>query len=127
MPATWQDRATLPGQIALGIDHSAISVRNVEASSAFYETLGLTRGKGTTNVGPEQQNLDDLQSVEVMVIPLVPREAAPHLELLGYQTPRGQPGAALRANDVAATRLVWHGCRAELIRDPDGHLHQVGP
>lgn len=125
VPATWQDRTGLPGQIALGIDHSAISVHDAEASTAFYAALGLKQGKRTINEGQAQQRLDDLRMVEVAVVPLIPDATAPHVELLGYKVPRGQSGAPLRANDVAATRLLWRGSRAELLSDPDGHLHQV--
>ena len=125
VPPAWKDGVTLPGQIALGIDHSAISVRDAEASTAFYAALGLRPGKSTFNAGPAQQRLDDLQSVEVAVVPMLPEQDAPHLELLGYEVPRGQAGPALRANDVAATRLLWRGSRTELLSDPNGHLHQI--
>jgi len=29
------------------------------------------------------------------------------------------------ANDIAATRIVWHADRDALVRDDDGHLHQL--
>ena len=54
-----------------------------------------------------------------------PAAGTPHLELLGYHVPRGAAGPALQANDVAATRIVWRGTRAALLRDPDGHLQQI--
>ena len=106
-----------------GIDHSAISVADVGASCRFYETLGLSVRRPTLNQGPSQEALDCLQGVEVDVIPMLPRRAPPHLELLGYRTPRGRPAGRLEANDVAATRIVWAADRDELVRDPDGHLH----
>lgn len=126
-PGAWRDRRRLEGQIGLGIDHSAISVANAEASSTFYQTLGFGVGERTLNEGPAQQSLDGLAGVEVAVIPMNPRGGTPHLELLGYRTPRGQAGPGLRANDVAATRIVWRGQQARLISDPDGHLQQVQP
>jgi catechol 2,3-dioxygenase-like lactoylglutathione lyase family enzyme len=109
----------------LGIDHSAISVADAEGSRRFYEACGLTVGRPTLNRGPAQTALDDLPGVEVDVIPMLPAAAPPHLELLGYRQPTGRPARRLNANDVAATRIVWAADRDELIRDPDGHLHQL--
>lgn len=111
------------GTHLLGIDHSAISVAEAGASRRFYEALGLTVQGPTVNQGPTQIVLDGLPDVVVDVIPMLPRQDTPHLELLGYRTPAGRPAGRLEANDVAATRIVWAADRDELIRDPDGHLH----
>jgi len=124
-PPAWRGKRALAGQIGPGIDHSAISVGDVDACTTFYATLGLEPGKRSHNKGAEQQGLDDLQDVQVVVAPLQPSRMPPHLELLGYQVPRGEAGPQLRANDVAATRVVWRGSRPALLRDPDGHLHQI--
>jgi catechol 2,3-dioxygenase-like lactoylglutathione lyase family enzyme len=116
----------LEGQIGLGVDHSAISVADADASADFYQGLGLAPGHRTLNQGPAQQHLDGLSDVEVMVVPMNPPEqATPHLELLGYRKPKGQAGPQLRANDVAATRIVWRGGKTMVITDPDGHRHEV--
>jgi catechol 2,3-dioxygenase-like lactoylglutathione lyase family enzyme len=125
MPEIWWGRAKLNGQIGLGIDHSAISVADADVSADFYRSLGLSAGDPTLNHGPAQQRLDGLPDVEVMVVPMNPAKGAPHLELLGYRTPKGEVGLPLKANDVAATRIVWRGQKAMLITDPDGHLHEV--
>ncbi len=109
-----------------GIDHSAISVSAVEASLAFYQNHGLTLGKATRNHGPTQQRLDGLDGVEVDVLPLLPAAPDPHLELLAYRLPHPKP-AHWQPHDIAATRLVWTADRGELLRDPDGHLHQLVP
>jgi catechol 2,3-dioxygenase-like lactoylglutathione lyase family enzyme len=113
------------GAHLLGIDHSAISVSDVDASRRFYEALGLSVSDPTLNEGPTQMALDGLSEAEVDVVPMLPQEDTPHLELLGYRRPRpiGYPAEGLRPNDVAATRIVWAADRDELIRDPDGHLH----
>jgi catechol 2,3-dioxygenase-like lactoylglutathione lyase family enzyme len=111
------------GSGLLGIDHSAISVANAEASRCFYEALGLSVGRPTLNEGPTQNVLDGLPQVIVDVLPMKPRRGTPHLELLGYRVPRGRPAGPLAANDVAATRIVWQADRDALLRDPDGHLH----
>ncbi|MGI4796782.1 MAG: VOC family protein [Janthinobacterium lividum] len=124
LPA-WKGRAPVPGQMALGIDHSAISVGDLDASLAFYAGLGLAPGQQTLNRGAEQQNLDDLRDVDVRVQPMRPSGGTSHLELLAYRVPPAQGIADLRANDVAATRIVWRGTSDALLRDPDGHLQQV--
>ena len=124
-PHAWRGKRPLAGQIGLGIDHSAISVSDVDVSAAFYAGLGLAPGQRSHNTGAEQQRLDGLRGVQVVVAPLQPSRTPPHLELLGYQVPRGEAGPQLRANDVAATRVVWRGDRPALLRDPDGHLHQI--
>jgi catechol 2,3-dioxygenase-like lactoylglutathione lyase family enzyme len=124
-PAAWAGRAPVTGQIALGIDHTAISVRDVTVSTRFYTGLGLALAPRTLNQGPAQQDLDGLQDAQVAVAPLRPQAGTPHLELLGYEVPRGETGPVLRPNDVAATRIAWRGAVPGLLADPDGHLHQV--
>ncbi|HET9106944.1 MAG TPA: VOC family protein [Steroidobacteraceae bacterium] len=113
------------GTHLLGIDHSAISVSDIGASRRFYEALGLSVSDPTLNEGPTQMALDGLPEAEVDVVPMLPQQDTPHLELLGYRRPRpvGHAADGLRPNDVAATRIVWAADRDELIRDPDGHLH----
>ncbi len=121
----WRDASPIPGQIALGIDHSAISVADASTSRAFYGGLGLKSGAESYNKGPAQECLDGIPGVEVRVVPLLPRQDTPHLELLGYRVPSPTAIKPWRANDIAATRIVWRGDAAELLRDPTGHLHQV--
>jgi catechol 2,3-dioxygenase-like lactoylglutathione lyase family enzyme len=124
-PKAWRGKSASATQIGFGIDHSAISVADADASVAFYSTLGLKPGERTLNHGPKQQCLDDLGDVQVTVTPLQAFDATPHIELLGYRVPRGEAGSVLQANDVAATRIVWQGTWAALLRDPDGHLQQI--
>ena len=113
------------GTGVLGVDHSALSVANVAAAQAFYENAGLTRGDATFNQGPTQERLDGLDAVRVDVVPMMPAQPTPHVELLGYRSPVGVPCSAWLPTDVAATRIVWQGAAPALLRDPDGHLHQV--
>lgn len=119
---------------ALGIDHAAISVSDVERSIAFYERLGFSVQSRQLNRGPEQARLDGLDDAEVEVVALMPsQQSTPHLELLGYRVP-----APLRGDGVAHTavdQLVWQtrtqhdgsGAAADrpamALADPDGHLH----
>jgi catechol 2,3-dioxygenase-like lactoylglutathione lyase family enzyme len=107
----------------LGVDHSAISVSDVGASCRFYEVLGLSVHGATLNEGATQVALDGLAGVEVDVVPMLPHQATPHIELLGYRRPRGRAAGWVEANDVAASRVVWAADRDRLVRDPDGHLH----
>lgn len=109
----------------LGIDHSAISVSDIAASRLFYEGLGLSQKGGTLNQGPTQENLDGLSSVRVNVVPMMPRQGTPHLELLGYRTSRAREAGWFEPNDIAATRTIWAADRNALIRDPDNHLHML--
>ena len=113
------------GHGVLGIDHSAICVANAELSRRFYERQGLSRGDGSFNQGPTQVALDGLDDVRVDVVPINPRATPPHLELLAYRNPAPRPIISHASNDIAATRVVWHADRDALIRDPDGHLHQL--
>lgn len=115
------------GEGAAQIDHSAICVADVAASQGFYARHGLSQGARSLNQGPSQVALDGLDDVEVDVAPMTPPTPSPHVELLGYRHPVAGMSDSLSANDVAATRIVWRSDRAALLRDPDGHLHQLTP
>ena len=142
----WQSVRT--GDPTLGIDHSAISVADVERSILFYELLGLKVATRTLNHGIEQQHLDALDEVEVDVIAMQAATRTPHLELLGYRQPRSRASPAAALTAISADRLVWQaigidvlldalteaefadaivasgfigGATVALLRDPDGH------
>lgn len=110
----------------LGIDHSAIVVSDRTASEAFYTAHGLTCSDATLNHGQEQAALDGLHDPVIDVVPMMPQQAPPHVELLHYRHSSGAPAASIEVADVAATRSVWQGGTPALVRDPDGHLHQIG-
>lgn len=110
----------------IGIDHSAIVIRDRSASEIFYTAHGLARGDVTLNRGQEQAALDGLHDPVADVVPMMPRAAPPHVELLHYRKPSGAQTAPVEVADVAATRIVWQGGAPALVRDPDGHLHQIG-
>ncbi|MEO8837053.1 MAG: VOC family protein [Caldimonas sp.] len=95
----------------LGIDHTALSVRDVAASLAFYEQeLGLALVARQTNRGPAQDALDGVDGAVVEVIALAPGAAStPHIELLGYASP--VPRAPPRREPL----LADHGDRTELL------------
>ena len=149
VPAPWQQAPTLAGE-ALGIDHSAISVADTARSTAFYAGLGLSRIGGSLNIGAAQERLDDVANVRVEVTALAPAvRRTPHVELLCYRGAYDRSGPAARANDAAATALVFSmetrgalqsivaqneqacldgpvlcedGVSRALLRDPDGHF-----
>lgn len=127
MPAAWRDVHHNTSQPFLGIDHSAISVSDTARSTAFYQALGLTVSGGSLNVGAEQGRLDGLADPHVDVTALVAPQATPHLELLAYRH-RDEAAIDVRANDVAATRVVWQvrsafhaGGQVVPLSDPNGH------
>ena len=107
----------------MGIDHSAITVRDLAASRRFYARYGLTEGSAMLNQGATQAALDGIDDVVVDIIPMLPAVVPAHLELLGYRQPPGQ-SSAWAVNDIAATRIVWRATCEALLRDPDGHHHQ---
>jgi catechol 2,3-dioxygenase-like lactoylglutathione lyase family enzyme len=132
----------------LGIDHTAISVADTGRSVLFHELVGLHVGARGVNRGIEQQRLDDLAGVEVDVIAMQAAAHTPHLELLGYRTPRGRVAPPAPITAVVADRVVWQaeavdvllevatdggfadgvvasgrvrGTTIALLHDPDGH------
>ena len=109
------------------IDHSAIAVADVASSRQFYRRHGLREAAATVNHGPTQDRLDGLANVLVDVVPMSPRHGTSHVELLGYRNPTARASGPLAANDIGATRIVWRSDDLGLVRDPDGHLHQLTP
>jgi catechol 2,3-dioxygenase-like lactoylglutathione lyase family enzyme len=127
IPPHWRER--LRYGIFLGIDHSAISVRDTAISTAFYRSLGFSVAAQTFNHGVEQANLDGVQCPQVEVTALSLAAATPHLELLCYRSDVHPSTRVLASNDVAATRvaLALTGLRNDvdtsrrLVIDPDDH------
>jgi len=127
---TMQTRATL----FRGIDHSAISVRQVERSVSFYQSLGLDVSARTLNQGLEQQRLDSVPNPFVDVIAVAPLIPTPHVELLHYRTLSRPSPESVEINDVVAARLTLSlrekntdalYARGKLSQDPDGHFIEV--
>jgi catechol 2,3-dioxygenase-like lactoylglutathione lyase family enzyme len=126
MPAHWQRRAK--GKLFIGIDHSAISVSDSDASIAFYEELGLRVAARSLNTGLEQDRLDAVKAARVEVTALAPEHATPHVELLSYRSVLRQGAAVVHSEDVAATRLVFDadGLSAEGATAPQGLIDLDG-
>ncbi|MEN3791688.1 VOC family protein [Fulvimarina sp. MAC3] len=122
IPQRWRDAVqTHP---CLGIDHSAITVADVDRSIAFYEDLGFSLAGRQRNAGPEQGRMDGLGAFAVCdVVTLTPPgDTAPHLELLGYQGPGVIQTEVADGSPLATTLLLAGiGRSGEKLRDPDGH------
>lgn len=112
----WQDKND---RLFLGIDHTAIVVRDTEASLQFYlNSLGLHVVGQSENYGIEQEHLNNVFGARLRITTL--RAAnGPDIELLEYLTPRdGRPMPAdVRANDLLhwQTTLVTRGI-ADAVR-----------
>jgi len=96
----WQQQGA---ELFLGIDHTAIAVRNTDASLAFYrDQLGMHIAGASENYGEEQEHLNNVFGAHLRITSL----RAPHgpgIELLEYLAPRSGrsiPDDA-RANDLA--------------------------
>ncbi len=129
-PARWRTAGL--DELFLGIDHSAISVRNSASSLEFYRGLGLHVSAQTINKGHEQQLLDGLHHPEVEVTALSLPAEGPHLELLCYRSSAHVEAADLCNNDIAATRTIFGagpagpaGPTQRCLCDPDGHRVQL--
>jgi catechol 2,3-dioxygenase-like lactoylglutathione lyase family enzyme len=98
----WKDR------LFLGLDHTAITVGDTEASLRFYrDTLGLSVAGEGENYGVEQEHLNNVFGVRLRITTL----RAAHgtgVELLEYRAPRdGRPAPIdLRANDLAHWQIT---------------------
>ncbi len=152
-PDAWQKKQG--SGLVLGIDHSAVAVGDTQKSIAFFETVfGLTLGMQSENRGPAQSRMDAVADARVTVSGLMPSEAPPHVELLGYGVGRRRPiDGATRSDDIAATHFVLEtadlativealtqaqarfispgivtladGSQAIMVLDPDGHRFVV--
>ena len=87
--AKWHDAG---GRLFLGIDHTAIVVRNTERSLAFYrDALGLSVAGRSDNYGPEQERLNHVAGAHLRITSLRGPDG-PGVEFLEYLTPRdGRP------------------------------------
>ncbi len=121
LPGSAWSKAAAPGAVFLGVDHTAVAVADLAASTAWYEALGFVEAGRSTNTGPEQDRLDGLDGVIVDIVALSPPGAGPHLELLAYRSPAPVPPRPVADGDVAATVTLLGGDGAGARRDPDGH------
>ena len=146
--------ATMAGEtgapLFLGIDHTAIVVRDTDRSLAFYrDALGLKVAGGAENFGTEQEHLNQVFGARLRITALR-AERGPGIEFLEYITPPGgRPlpddarandlvfwNTELLAEDVPALAASLRASRAHfvsrsaavrsgVVRDPDGHALQL--
>ncbi|WP_449410965.1 VOC family protein [Methylobacterium komagatae] len=102
--------ADAPG-VFLGIDHSAITVSDLDQTIGFLtDILGLTLSDRSLNQGFKQARLDGLDNPVVDVVAVAPPDPAPHVELLHYRQPaRSNPLKVYGPADLASTRFVFSG------------------
>jgi catechol 2,3-dioxygenase-like lactoylglutathione lyase family enzyme len=110
------------GDLFLGIDHTAMTVRSTENSIKFYrDLLGLTVAGGTLNLGTEQEHLDSLPGVRVRVTGLTSKRGPPGVEFLEYELPTaGRPFPT----DSHPTDL-WHWQTTMVVPDVEVAVAQV--
>ncbi len=132
------------GALFLGIDHTAIVVRDTALALVFYrDLLGMRVVGGSENYGPEQERLNVVVGAHLRITTL--RAASGFgVELLEYLAPTG--GRPLPADDrpndllhretvvrVKASAAAGGGAGSgssrttALIRDPDGHAVRIAP
>ena len=97
-------------RLFLGIDHTAIVVRDTERSLEFYrDALGLAVAGNSENYGPEQENLNNVRGAHLRITALRAADG-PGIEFLQYLGPtNGRPYPRdERANDLVhwETRLL---------------------
>ena len=93
------------GRLFLGIDHTAIVVRDTETSLKFYrDALGLSVAGESMNYGTEQEHLNNVFGARLHISGLKTRDAGINVEFLEYLAPtNGLPYPAdSRSNDL------WH-------------------
>jgi catechol 2,3-dioxygenase-like lactoylglutathione lyase family enzyme len=127
-----------------GIDHTAIVVRDTDASLRYYrDRLGLKVVGESENYGSEQEQLNNVFGARLRIT-AVRAERGPGVELLEYLAPRtGKPmprdalpndlwhwQICFSARDIAAVKdrrisagpvTLPGGGQTILARDPDGH------
>jgi catechol 2,3-dioxygenase-like lactoylglutathione lyase family enzyme len=114
-PGKGDPRWQRPGdRLFLGIDHTAIVVRDTEASLRFYrDLLGLEVAGSSRNYGTEQEHLNNVEGASLLITGLR-APGGPGVELLQYLAPAdGRPFPAdAKPNDL----VHW----ATVVRVPAG-------
>jgi catechol 2,3-dioxygenase-like lactoylglutathione lyase family enzyme len=125
--AHWTARfAAAPERLFHGLDHTALTVSDAEASRAFYARLGFGCAHRHMNSGVEQRRLDgfiDAADVSVEILSLSATDGArPGIELLAYRKPTVVSRSA-RGGGAATTCMVIRGDAGQQHpqRDLDGH------
>jgi catechol 2,3-dioxygenase-like lactoylglutathione lyase family enzyme len=128
--AKWHRR---DGRLFLGIDHTAIVVRDTDESLAFYrDVLGFEVAGASENHGPEQERLNGVFGARLRITS-VRAASGPAIEFLEYLAPRdGRPYPAdARTSDLLhwQTRLVVRSldATADALRGHGATFVSPGP
>lgn len=118
-------------RLFLGIDHTAVVVRDTEASLKFYrDVLGLQVVGESENYGDEQEQLNNVFGARLRIT-TVKADSGPGIEFLEYLSPRdGRPMMPdVRANDVVhwQTTLLTPGLGGAARRLLSGPFALVSP
>jgi catechol 2,3-dioxygenase-like lactoylglutathione lyase family enzyme len=93
------------GRLFLGIDHTAIVVRQTRTSLQFYrDALGFRVAGESTNFGTEQEHLNNVRGARLHITGLRARRG-PGIEFLEYLTPTN--GRAYPADERANDLVHW--------------------
>lgn len=114
--AKWQKTN---GKLFLGIDHTAIGIRNTDSSLHFYQDmLGVNRKGDSWNMGMEQAHLNFVEGASLHITGLR-ADAGPGIEFLQYLSPGpGKPYPEdTRADDI------WYW-QTTLKTDDAGRLYE---
>ena len=125
----WQQTG---GRLFLGIDHTAVAVRDTEASLRFYrDALGMRVAGESENYGTEQEHLNGVFGARLRITALRAADG-PGIEFLEYLAPSdGRPYPAdSRSNDLWQwqTHLVVSDVEAaaRALRDSGGRWISPG-
>ena len=102
-PGKGDPRWQQPSQkLFLGIDHTAVVVRDTDESLRFYrDLLGFRVAGESENYGSEQEHLNGVFGAHLRITSLR-TESGPGIELLEYLFPSdGRPATDIQANDIA--------------------------
>jgi catechol 2,3-dioxygenase-like lactoylglutathione lyase family enzyme len=112
-------------RLFVGIDHTAIVVRDTEASLGFYrDALGMRVAGHAENYGTEQEHLNNVFGARVRITALRAAGGGPGVELLEYLAPTdgrvdAYAGGAVRDCDLVS----WHVAMS--VDDPDAAMAGV--
>lgn len=125
----WREAAA-GGAMFLGIDHTAIVISDMEASTQFYRNvLGMAVAGDSENYGPEQERLNSVFGARLRIRAMRAAGGGPGVEFLQYLAPGGGrpfPAGArtndlthwhtrLRTRDADAAATKLRGARAPLV------------
>lgn len=117
----WQHRS--PSHF-LGIDHTAIVVKDSEHSITWYQnTLGFRVAGGSENFGAEQEALNHVPGAHLRITTLR-GQSGPGVELLQYLEPsdgRTLPSSLCAGDPQRISTILSEGVLRQDFEDPDGH------